>query len=350
LEKFTPQVVHFFHLNRLGTGLIDAAVQAGIPAFMTPTDFWTICITGQLLLSDGSICPGPSAYAGNCLKHLLQVTQGGIVGEAAKRLPTGWAEMLLRFTRAGVLPPYPYRNEVKALSLRLGVNIARLNRLSKIVSPSGIVSDVLLRHGVLPHLIVQSAFGIDMTGNRTDTPRQPPRHPFRVGFIGTLADHKGCHVLINAFKALPQGSAVLKIYGDRDQYPKYAGKLKKLAGNYGAIEFCGTFHHSKIPEVIAGLDVLVVPSLWYENTPLVVYSAQAGRCPVIASDFPGISDVIRDGVNGLLFEAGNVGALVKQLSRLIDEPDLAAQLSSHCRPPKAIATYVDELLAVWSAL
>ncbi len=49
LERFRPNVVHFFHLNRLGTGLIEHAVRSGIPCFMTPTDFWTICPTGQLV-------------------------------------------------------------------------------------------------------------------------------------------------------------------------------------------------------------------------------------------------------------------------------------------------------------
>jgi len=347
LEQFKPEVVHFFHLNRLGTGLIDVAVQAGIPAFMMPTDFWTICIAGQLLLCNGSMCRGPSAYAGNCVKHLPQITMTGMVSKAAGWLPTAWADLLVRLTLAGVLPPYPYRDEVKAISVRLGINIARLNLLSGIVSPSGVVSEVLLRHGVSPHLIIQSAFGIDVSGDGSNTPRPSPRQPFRLGFIGTLARHKGCHVLVDAFKALPPGRAILKIYGDIEQYPEYASQLKRLAGNHSAIEFCGTFHNSKIPEVMADLDVLVAPSVWYENTPLVVYSAQAARCPVVASDFPGLSEVIRDEVNGLLFEAGNVAALVKQLSRLIDEPGLAVRLSANSRQPKSTATYVDELLGIW---
>jgi glycosyltransferase involved in cell wall biosynthesis len=170
-----------------------------------------------------------------------------------------------------------------------------------------------------------------------------------VGFIGTLARHKGCHVLIDAFKTLPFGQAVLKIYGDMEQYPHYAKELRKLAGNNRAIEFCGIFPNAEILEIMADLDVLAVPSVWYENTPLVVYSAQAARCPVVASDFPGLSDVIRDEVNGLLFEAGNAGALAGKLSRLIEEPGLAARLSSHALEPKPIAAYVDDLLGIWGA-
>lgn len=349
LARFKPDVVHFFHLAQLGTGLIELAVQARIPAFMTPTDFWAICPTSQLVLCDGSQCRGPSAYAGNCVKHLTQNTRTGLVGMAAEWIPTAWADLLVRLTQAGVLPRYPYRAGVMALSARLGINIARLNRLSGIVSPSGMMSEVLLRYGVSPHLIIQAAFGIDVTGSESNISRQPPRQPFRVGFVGALGHHKGCHILIDAFKTLPAGRAILKIYGNMETFPDYASELKQLAGDNDAIEFCGVFHNSKIAEVMADLDVLVVPSLWYENTPLVVYSAQAARCPVVASDFPGLSEVIKNEVNGLLFEAGNVAALAKQLSRLIVEPDLAVRLSANARQPKSTATYVDELLSIWNA-
>ena len=168
-----------------------------------------------------------------------------------------------------------------------------------------------------------------------------------MGYIGTLATHKGCHILIEAFKALPAGQAILKIYGRMEDFPDYSSELKRLAENNEAIEFCGTFHNSKIGEVLADLDALVVPSLWYENTPLVVYSAQAARCPVVASDFPGLSAVIQDQVNGLLFEAGNPAALAKQLSRLINEPDFVERLSANSQQPKSTSSYVDELLNIW---
>lgn len=349
LAEFKPDVVHFFHLSRLGTGLIELAVQARVPAFITPTDFWAICPTGVLVLCDGSICRGPSAYAGNCVKHFAQIIQPVGGGIAAKWLPTAWADQLVRLTQAGALPSYPHRPEVQAISSRLSTNIARLNQLRGILSPNRLMTELLVRHGVSPQLITQSTFGIDVTENEPNFSRPPPRQPFRIGFVGSLVQHKGCHILIDAFKTLPAGRATLKIYGDMQGFPEYSAKLKLLAGDHSAIEFCGVFPNSKISEVMADLDALVVPSLWFENTPLVVYSAQASFCPVVASDFPGLSEVIRNEVNGLLFEAGNMAALATQLSRLIDEPGLAVRLSANAQRPKSIAIYVDELLSVWEA-
>jgi len=349
LHKLQPDIVHFFHLNRLGTGLIDSVVRACIPAFMTPTDFWVICPTGQLVLADGELCSGPSAYAGNCVKHLASSTQKGRLGNVAKLLPSVSMDLLVRLTQAEVMPRYPHQVEVRAIASRLAINIARLNKLRKIISPNKFMTEKLLQYGVLPNVIAQSAFGIDVSVQAAEeTLHRSPGHILRIGFIGTLAPHKGCHILINAFKALPAGRAVLYIYGKTDELPEYSAELERLARNHDSIKFCGTFHNSKIREVLAALDVLVVPSLWYENTPLVIYSAQAAKCPVVASDFPGISEVIQDQVNGLLFEAGNTKDLSNKLHRLIDESGLATQLSLNCNKPKSTLTYVDELLSAWT--
>jgi glycosyltransferase involved in cell wall biosynthesis len=348
LQAFKPDLLHIFHLNRLGSGLIDYAVQAGIPCFMTPTDFWPICPTGQLVYGNGKFCSGPSANAGNCVKHFAQSTQGGLAGRFVDLLPVAGFDFLVKLTKKGLLPPYPYKGEVIATTSRLDVNVARLNQLKALIVPNEFMGDLLVRHGISPALIIQSAFGIDIESSEVLEPRSFIRQPLQVGFIGTLAPHKGCRVLVDAFKTLPSGQAILKIYGSMGDDPEYSDILKLLANNAEDIEFCGTFHNSKIGEVLADLDVLVVPSLWYENTPLVVYSAQAAHCPVVASDLPGISVVIQDEFNGLLFTPGDTAQLARQLARLVDEPDLAVRLSNNSRPPKSIESYVDELLGVWA--
>jgi glycosyltransferase involved in cell wall biosynthesis len=347
LGEYKPDIVHFFHLNRLGTGLIKFAVQAGIPAFMTPTDFWLICPTAQLVLCNGSLCSGPSPFAGNCVKHFAESTQNGLFRFLARWFPTPFLEVLARLTQANIMPSYPHHSEVKAISSRLKINVARINQLNKIVAPNNFMREKLVQHGVLPPLIVQCSFGIDVDENIANEKPRSFRLPFRIGYIGTLAPHKGCHILIDAFKYLPNGRAILKIYGKVEEFPSYSDGLKQLAANHNFIEFCGVFHNSKISEILADIDVLIVPSLWYENTPLVVYSAQASHCPVIASNFPGIAEVVLDEVNGLLFTPGNPKDLASKMLRFIDDPGLSAKLSTNSRQPKSTSTYVDDLLDIW---
>jgi glycosyltransferase involved in cell wall biosynthesis len=331
--------------------LIERAVLAGIPRFMTPTDFWTVCPTSQLLLGDGSLCSGPSVQAGNCLKHFAQSTQGGLVSKIANGLPTVCADLLVRLTKDGALPAYPKKAEVLAIANRLSVNVSRLNQLNGLIVPNVFMREFLVRYGVVPDLITEAAFGVNVTST-DDLSKRRLNHSghLRIGFIGTLASYKGSHILVEAFKVLPVASAILKIYGSLEDFPDYASALISTAGDNQSIEFCGTFPNSSIGEVLADIDVLVVPSLWYENTPLVLFSAQAAGCPVVASNLPGLAAVIEHDENGLLFESGSSVNLAQQLSRLIYEGGLLQRLSSNARPPKSTVNYVDDLLTVWESV
>ena len=350
LVSFRPNLVHFFHLNRLGTGLIERAVQAGIPRFMTPTDFWTICPRSQLLLGDGSLCSGPTAHSGNCVKHFVHSTQGRLVGKIAEALPDAGADLLVRLTNNNVLPAYPQQEEVVAIAKRLPVNVSRLNQLDGIIVPNEFMKEFLIRYGVKSDLITESAFGVDVPPAEESDCRFSQIGPLRVGFIGTLSFHKGCHILIEAFKMLSASGATLKVYGCSEEDQDYASSLQVHAGDNELIELCGTFPNSEIAKVFRGIDVLVVPSIWYENTPLVIYSAQAARCPVVASDMPGLSAVIKNDENGLLFKPGCPADLEKQLARLVTEDGLLQRLSANSGTPKSTEVHVDELLSVWNSV
>lgn len=348
LASFCPDVVHFFHFNRLGTGMIGRATGSGIPAFFTPTDFWAVCPTGQLLYGDGTPCPGPSAGAGNCILHFAGHVLGQRVGASVWRLP-GWAgRALSRAGRTWPLSRLGYAREVRAIADRLRLNIQRLNQLDAVVAPNKEVERLMVRYGVRSDRLAVVPYGVDVVdrGHCRDT--WSPQLPLRIGFIGTLGYHKGCHVLLEAFRAIPPGQATLRIYGGEADFPEYVAKLRKMADGVSGVEFCGTFPNSAIGSIFDNLDVLVVPSVWNENTPLVVYSAQASRCPIIGSDVPGIAAAVRNGVDGILFEPGNALALTGVIGRLAQEPSVLARLSAAGTAPRSVATYVDDLMGLWA--
>ncbi len=345
--RFKPDVIHFFHLSRLGGRLIDVAIGAGIPAYYTPTDFWSVCPTSQLLLHGGKVCPGPTAHAGNCVKHVGELTRGKRVRHVTRLMPDAVADLAVKMTANGTLPAYPLSREITAMSRRKDFLVTRVNWLSRVVSPTRLMTGVLVHNGVDEKVIVNSGYGIDTGHYNASLAARAEGEPLIVGFIGTLAPHKGSHVLLEAFKRLPVGAARLKIYGNPADFPDYFTALQKHAGGRGDIEFCGTFPNHEIAQVIAGLHVLVVPSLWYENHPLVLSSAMAAKRPVICSDFPGLVEVIKHDWNGMSFPPGDVGALADRLGRLVKEPALLAQLSSNCQPPKSTVEYVNDLLALY---
>jgi glycosyltransferase involved in cell wall biosynthesis len=347
IEK--PDIIHFFHLSRLGGGLIDATVSAGIPAFSTPTDFWSVCPTSQLLLKDGSVCGGPSEFGGNCVRHVAELTRGPKVQQLTRAIPQWAFELATRLTAQGHIPRYPLSTEVAAMSRRRPFLVERLNWLHQIISPTALMTRVLTENGVDPNRITQSAYGIDM-GAYDEIPLSLlPNQTITVGFIGTLAKHKGCHVLIEAFRTLPPARARLKIYGKPTDFPDYYAQLQQLAAGASNIEFCGSFPNSDVAKVLSGIDTLVVPSLWYENTPLVVYSALAAKRPVIASNFAGLAEAVQHDVNGKLFTPGDVQALSEALGTIVSQPQTLERLSRACRRPKSSDEYCDELLALYKS-
>ena len=349
LRDFKPDVVHFFHMLRLSSRIIDVTMKAGIPAYYTPTDFWSICPTAQLLLPNGKVCEGPSIAAGNCVKHFAQVRAGSRAQRMAPYVPDLVADAVVGLVNHRLLPEHRVSPDIRAMSKRKKFLIQRINWLDGIISPTRFMTKTLLDNGVDRRLMLESAYGIDVSGHAVAPPVLEAGEPLTIGFIGTLAPHKGCHVLIEAFKLLPPGSARLKIYGNLKDFAEYNANLRQRAGGREDIEFCGTFPNGDIGRVLDGLHVLVVPSLWFENAPLVVYSALAAKRPVIASDFPGLSENVKDDVNGLIFRPGDFTALHAKLNRLVTEPGLLDRLSEACRPPKSTPTYVDELLAVYAA-
>ena len=139
----------------------------------------------------------------------------------------------------------------------------------------------------------------------------------------------------------------VKIFGRTKDFPDYVARLKDLAGGDPRIQFCGTFPNSTIGKIFSGLDVLVVPSIWYENTPLVIYSAQAAGCPVIASDLGGMAEVIHHEDNGLLFKSGNVAELARALQRLSEDRNLLEHLAKRAVMPRSIQNYVWQLEGVY---
>jgi glycosyltransferase involved in cell wall biosynthesis len=347
IDTFHPDLVHSFHFNRLGTGLIERAFEVGIPMWFTPTDFWTICPTGQLLYGDGSACPGPSSEAGNCVVHFAGNTFGGHLGKWIWRLPTAAGDILVGLAHTDLCSDFGYAQEVRAMSKRLDLNVRRLNQLSGIIAPNKMIEALMLRYGVRSDRLMVAAYGVDVVDYGGGSKRTLRPGPLRIGFIGTLTYHKGCRILLEAFGTLPPGRATLKIFGREGDFPDYSAMLHRLSDGKEGIEFCGTFPIEAINRVLDQLDVLVVPSVWNENTPLVVYSAQASRCPIVASNVPGIAAAVRDKVDGILFEPGSVQALAAELLRLVSDPSILVDLSTACRPPKSIARYVDELISIW---
>jgi glycosyltransferase involved in cell wall biosynthesis len=125
------------------------------------------------------------------------------------------------------------------------------------------------------------------------------------------------------------------IYGDPDVFPQYFATLRTAAGPQ--VVFEGAFDRERVDDVYGSLDVLVVSSLWPENSPLVIHEAFMHRVPVVAARVGGIPELVLDGESGLLYDAFDPESLRASLQRLIDDRPLLERLSDRSPAVKSIA-------------
>lgn len=135
---------------------------------------------------------------------------------------------------------------------------------------------------------------------------------------------------------LPDTGWRLDVFGALDTFPDYVADLRgRLQGR--PIVFHEGFTAALASAVYRGLDVLVVPSIWPENSPLVIHEAFQTGAAVVASRIGGIPDLVIDGVNGRLFDPGSAPDLARVLTELIADPARAAGLAGAAPPVKSMA-------------
>ncbi len=201
------------------------------------------------------------------------------------------------------------------------------------IAPSQFLRTKFIEYGLPPDKIVFSDYGI--VSDAYSTPDQIPQPPIRFSYIGTITEHKGLHVLVDAFNRLPLDSAILNVYGHLGEFTGYVKRIHSMISHPG-IRLNGRVENKDIPHILAATDVLVIPSIWFENSPITIHEALLAQVPVITSRFGGMADLIRDGENGLLFEVGNSGELYKCLNKCIKNPELISTLRPNPSEVKSI--------------
>ena len=102
--------------------------------------------------------------------------------------------------------------------------------------------------------------------------------------------------------------------------------------------------------MLLGLDVIVVPSIWFENRPTVIMEAFANGVPVIAANMGGMAEMVEHGVDGLLFEPGNAHDLALQLGTIVDHPANLQSLRAGIKAVKTAAEEFEQIERVYAEL
>jgi len=337
LEEVRPDVVHFHATWRLSNNLPAVArrrLGARARIVFTLHDFWLMCPRGQRLRpADSQICPAIDLdRCAACLEPWINPPRVISPRRALFHLMKGEKSPATLLNRAldRALAPQPTTTPLDEVRRYHATTSEVFQAVDWFLAPSRFLLREFLAYGAPANRIGYGDNGID-TDNLTTA--KSPSDVVRFGFVGSLIPSKGVHVLIEAFQALAPAEARLNIFGGPPYGDPgvYAAELRAGA-RPGAIAFRGPFDPQRVGEVFREIDVLVIPSLWYENAPLTIQEAFATGTPVVASDHGGMAEHVRHGRDGLLFPPGDVGALAETLARLIGNPDLRSSLRSGIQP------------------
>jgi glycosyltransferase involved in cell wall biosynthesis len=302
LAAMRPDVVHVQHLVLMSPNLLAVARASGIPCVVSLHDFYFLCHRLFLLDRDGRRCAGPEGGA-RCVDCLA----GWAVGDEARRRFQFMAEALGGADR--IVAPSP------SLARRFVAEWSFLDGRIRVVEPG---------LGHVPHRDPMRRFG-----------RGRPGDPLRLLFIGTWLPHKGLDLLVDAVLGIAPGRVELGIHGAGVAGQEgWVGALRERSRGRG-VEWHGPFEADALERILAGSDVLVLPSRCDESYSRVVREARAAGLAVIAPTTGGPGDLLRHETDALLVAPDDAAALAGAVARLLDDPALVRRLA---RAPVATPT------------
>ena len=222
-----------------------------------------------------------------------------------------------------------------------------LDLVDHFVAPSRFLAERYAAWGIDPARIAVIE-NITAPSAVTRAPAAPePR--LRIGFFGQISLLKGIGVLLDAAELLDDdgnGEVQFDIHGDHTNQPAefradFVARMKNAGRN---VRFHGAYDNAQVDRLMQGVDAVVVPSIWWENSPVVIQECLRNQRPVICSDIGGMAEKVRDGVDGLHFPVGNAVALADLLTGLAaDRGRLAGITASMTTPESGDATLAAHL-------
>jgi glycosyltransferase involved in cell wall biosynthesis/MoaA/NifB/PqqE/SkfB family radical SAM enzyme len=303
VKSLQPDVAHIGHLNHLSTGIVDVLDALAVPMVYTLHDFWLMCPRGQFLTrsigkeNNYELCSGQDHR--KCATDCYSVYFSGKAEhmESDIRAWENWIQVRMEETRS--------------IARKIDLFVAPSQYLrGRFITDFGLTEDKIqyLDYGFPNEYLTPTA--IAAPGDRV----------FTFGYIGTHIPSKGINLLIEAFCTIKQPARLLIFGRDNGQSTRALKEMARQSPN--PIEFAGEYINQNLAvEVFSKVDCIVVPSIWMENSPLVIHEAQACHIPVITANAGGMKEYVAHKVNGLLFEHRNVDSLARQMEYALTHQD-----------------------------
>ncbi|MGQ4275123.1 glycosyltransferase [Terrihabitans sp. B22-R8] len=219
------------------------------------------------------------------------------------------------------------------------------------ISPSHFLADRYADWG-----LDRSQIAVIENGNPAIARREEVAYPtlengLTVGFFGQISKLKGINVVLEAAEILHESEVPVRIevFGDYSSQPEdfqkdFRERLEKAPPNF---LFRGPYDNSRVNSLMQSVHAVLVPSIWWENSPLVIQESLANRRAVICSDIGGMAEKVRDGLDGFHFQVGSGWSLANLLKDLAEHPERLANVQQTIAMPPSIAETTGEVYALY---
>jgi glycosyltransferase involved in cell wall biosynthesis len=319
LRHVQPTVVHFHHVLGLG---VEAIVQV------------------RRVLPDAAIVITFHEYLSICINH----------GQMVKTARNTLCRNASPAECAGCFPQY----SPGLIFQREAFLKDHLMTADAFVSPSHFLIDRYVAWG-LP----RQRFAMIENGLASQA-AAPPRklgakgRRSRFGFFGQLSEFKGLQVLLEAVTSIDEEiwgrDTTLSIFGGNleNQPPAFRERFERLIERAGRrARFFGSYRSEELPRLMEQVDWLIMPSIWWENSPVVIQEAFWHGRPPIVGDIGGMAEKVRNGVDGLHFRAGSPEDLADRMIEALTDGGLWKRLHDQAPKPLDLKGFADQHLAVY---
>jgi glycosyltransferase involved in cell wall biosynthesis len=368
LKAEVPELVHVTSCLFLSTTAIEAALRLKLPVVWTLTDYWPICWKTTLLTWNEKLCEGDwKVDPSDCLGCFIAETETYRRERWLRILPASlWARslyQLMQFPLLSRLVPRLFKDAAEAIRGRPVWFRALVKRVDALVAVNRFAYDLfrecgfprdrlrLITQTIDPARLIPRQSGVESAKQSEESSgldsNRPLPLPVRIGFIGRINRVKGADLLVQAFQQSGVGNrGELKLFGQFDD-DSFRHHIEGLISRDSRIKFCGSFDPGQLGEVLSQMDVLVVPSRWYETGPLTIVEAFAAKLPVICTKLGEMDSMVQHGVNGFVFERNSVADLAQAIRTICQNPALVARFRQQIGPIIPFDRMVDQYLALY---
>jgi len=350
IAEWKPDLVHFLYLLwGLSLRLPQIARERGVPRLMTLTDYGLLCHRGQMFDWKLQACGGPQppAVCARCVRE-------------PSRYDGAWHEVFAKRMAVRALAAVGGAGLVTTesdLAAREAAVLAALTECQRLIAPTRSLAETFMRAGVARERMTELVYAFDEAPYAAvrEAARASAAAPGKqtLGFLGQFTPHKGLGTLVRAVEImdhrLPESVEdwEVQLYGSPagGRHRTYADHvLRSYEGR--RLRVMEPFPAVEAPSVLASLSAVVLPSEWDENAPLTVLQARAAGVPLVASDVPGVREVLEHGVHGLLVPPGDPLALADALRQVL----LGRGPTPPAGAPLALESHLDTLEGLYAEL